>query len=82
VRAAAGLDTHDALGRQSAGAGEELGVLLGVDVVGDRRDLVAVAHVLAQAIHQRGLAGADRATDADAERSIAHDLNSLVYCVS
>ena len=41
VRAAAGLDAQDALGRQGAGAGEELRVLLGVDVVGDGGDVVA-----------------------------------------
>ena len=67
VRAAAGLDAEDALGRQRAGAGEELGVFPGIDVVGDRGDVVAVAQALAQRIHQRGLARADRAADADAQ---------------
>src|SRR4051794_23634788 len=41
VRTAAGLDPHDPLGRQAAGAGQELRVLLGIDVVGDRGDLIA-----------------------------------------
>ena len=41
VRASAGLDAEDALRRQRAGADQELGVLAGVDVVGDGRDVVA-----------------------------------------
>ena len=40
MRAAAGLDTADPLGRQCAAAGQEFGVFAGVDVVGDRGDLV------------------------------------------
>ena len=85
MRAAAGLDADDALRRQRAGAGQELGILLGVDVVGDDGDVVAVAHVLAEAIDQRRLAGADRPADADAKRSVGggvHERNSLVYWVS
>ena len=41
--------------------------------------------MLAQRIHQRGLAGADRAADADAQGTVcgfAHERNSLVYWVS
>ena len=41
VRAAAGLDAGDALGRERAGAHQIFGVPLGVDVVGDGGDLVA-----------------------------------------
>ena len=84
VRAAAGLDAEDAFGRERAGAGQELGVLLGVDVVGDRGDVVVVAEALAERIHQRGLAGADGAADADAEGTVwgDHERNSLVYWVS
>ncbi len=70
MRTAAGLDAGDALGRQRAGAHQIFGVPLGVDVVGDRRDLVAVAQLLAQRIHQRGLAGADRAADTDAQGTV------------
>ena len=70
VRAAAGLDAHDALGRQGAGDGEQALVLLGVDVVGDHGHVPAVAHGLAQDLAQHGLAGADRAADADAERAV------------
>ena len=92
VRTAAGLDAeHDAFRLQRAGAGKEFRVLLGVDVVGDRRDFPIVAHALAQRVGQRGLAGPDGAADADAERAgvalfdsgeSAHERNSLVYWVS
>ena len=67
VRAAAGLDADDALGRQRLGADQELGVLAGVDVVGDHGELIALAQRLAQGVEQGGLAGADRAADADAQ---------------
>ena len=68
MRAAAGLDAADPLGRQRAAPGQELGVLAGIDVVGDRDQLEAAAHALAQPVHQRRLARADRAADADAQR--------------
>ena len=70
MRAAAGLDAGDALGRERAGAHQVLGVPLGVDVVGDGGDLETAAQPLAQGVHQRGLARADRAADADTQRSI------------
>ena len=70
MRAAAGLDPDDPLQRQRLGAHQELGVLAGVDVVGDRRDRPAVAHPLAELVHQRGLAGADRPADADPQRPV------------
>ena len=86
MRAAAGLDTRDALGRERAAPHQIVGVPLGVDVVGDGRDLVAVAQPLAERVHQRGLAGADRPANADTQRTVGiafrHDRNSLVYCVS
>ncbi len=82
MRATAGLHADDALGRQRTGAGQELRVLLGVDVVGDDRDAVMIAHVFAQPIDQRGLARSYRSADADAQRSIAHERNNLVYWVS
>src|SRR6185437_2371836 len=85
VRAAAGLDAHDALRRQRTGAGQELGVLLGIDIVGNGRDFVAAAQMPAQRIHQRGLAGAHGSADADAQRAVrraCHERNSLVYWVS
>src|SRR5690606_29246092 len=85
VRAAAGLDPQDAIRRQRPRAGQELGVFARVDVVGDRGDLEALAQVLAQGVHQRRLAGPDRAADADAKGvggGMGHVRNSLVYWVS
>ena len=41
MRAAAGLDAGDAFGRQRAGTHQIFGVPFGVDVVGDRGDLVS-----------------------------------------
>ena len=67
VRAAAGLHAANALARQRAGSHQELGVLVGVDVVGDDRDAVAVAQPLAQAVEQRRLARPDRAADPDCD---------------
>ena len=67
MRAAARFDPGDAVGHQRAGAHQIFGVPFGVDVVGDGGDLVAVAQALAQRVHQRGLARADRTADADAE---------------
>ena len=77
VRTAAGLDAGDALGRERAGAHQIFGVPFGVDVVGDGGDLVAVAQVLAQRVHQRGLAGADRTADADAQGTVLEDMRQL-----
>ena len=71
VRAAAGLDAEDALRRQGIVAHQELGVLAGVDVVGHRRDLVALAQAPAQQQRQRGLAGTDRPADTDAQGTVA-----------
>ena len=77
MRAAAGLHPHDALDGQRAGARQNQRVLLGVDVVGDGADFVAVAEGFAQRLHQRGLARADGAADADAQGAVggfAHGL--------
>jgi len=52
-------------------ARQKLGILLGVDVVRDRRDVVDAAEAPAERIHQRCLAGADRPADADAEGTCA-----------
>src|SRR5262249_25396319 len=86
VRAAAGLHPGDALGRERARAHQVFGVPLGVDVVGDGGDLVGAAPALAQRVHQRRLARADRAADADPQRTVGilrgHDRNSRVYWVS
>ncbi len=67
MRAAARLDAHDALGRQRARFDQDARVLLGVDVVGDRRDVERAAEALAKLLHERRLAGADRPADTDAE---------------
>src|SRR4051812_12861132 len=85
VRAAAGLDAHDALLGQRAGDGQDARILLGVDVVGDGAKVVAPAKALAERLHERRLARADRTADADAQRTVrggAHDRNSRVYWVS
>src|SRR6516165_6287492 len=81
MRASAGLDGSDALRRQGPDAHEILGVPFGVDIVGNRSDLVPPAQSFAQRVHERGFARSDRATDADAERTvrIGHDLNNRVY---
>ena len=67
VRAAAGLDAADPLGGSAPRAHEELGVLVGVDVVGDDREAVAIAQPLAQPVEQRRLARSDRPADADCD---------------
>src|SRR5205085_1948428 len=52
----------------------------------DRDQLEPPAHSLAQPVHQRGLARADRTADADPQRVLlrlrGHERNSLEYCVS
>ena len=84
MRTAAGLDADDPLRRKRPGLDQNAGVLLGVDVVGDGGDVELVAQALAKLLHERRLAGTDRAADADAQRLLAHghDRNSLEYCVS
>ena len=57
---AAGFDTTDALRRQGTGLGEELGILLGVDVIGDDRQLQAITQAQAEGLHQGRLAGTHR----------------------
>ena len=71
VRTAAGLHAANPLERQRARAHQELGVLVGVDVVGDDREAVAIAQPLAQPVQQCRLAGSDRTADADGHA--AHD---------
>ena len=53
---------------ERAGDGQQALVFLGVDVVGDDDQVVALAHRLAQHLDQRRLARADRPADADAQR--------------
>ncbi len=68
VRAAAGLHRGDPLVGQHGVAAQEVGVLGGVDVVGQHRQRQLVAQLPAQGGHQCGLAGTDGSADADAQR--------------
>src|SRR6185312_4678263 len=70
MRTAARLDAGDTIRRQRARAHQELGVPLGVDVVVDRGDVVALAHGLAEQVHQRGLARSNGTADADSKRTV------------
>ena len=67
VRAAAGLDADDPVQRQHLAAGQELGVLARVDVVGDDSQVDRRPELAAQALDQGRLARADRAADAERE---------------
>ena len=71
MRAAAGLDRADPLGRQRVVAHQELGILLREDIVRDDAQLIAIAQPAAQRQQQRGLAAAHRPADADGERAAA-----------
>src|SRR5215203_3820171 len=85
VGAAPCLDADDALLGQGPGHREEARVLLGVDVVRDGAEVVAVAEGPAQGFHEGGLAGPHGAADTNpkwAVRGTRHDRNSLVYWVS
>src|SRR5215469_12017058 len=86
MRTAAGLDTADPFGRQRAAAAQTLRILPGIDVIGDRGDLVVPAHALAQPVYQRSLARPYWTSDAYPQRVairlLTHDRKSLVYCVS
>src|SRR6185369_14013365 len=79
MRAAAGLDADDPLRRERFVAHQELRVFLGIDVVRDHCDVVALAQRAAQRERQRRLARADRTADADAQ---AHERKRREYCVS
>jgi hypothetical protein len=67
VWAGAGFDGGDARRIDQAGAPQPFGVFLGDEVVGDNGKIDAAAgQDRDQALDQCGLAGADRAADADA----------------
>ncbi len=72
MRAAAGFDADDALGRQRRVIDQELGILGGVDVVGDDGHVDLLAQGLAQGQRQGGLAGTDGAADAYSQCLFAH----------
>jgi len=77
VRAAAGFHADDPLGRQGLVAHEELGVFLGVDIVGHHSEVVAIAQGLAQGEGQGGFAGTDRPANADAQGLGVHGCSPL-----
>src|SRR5690606_35744345 len=94
MRAATRFHAHDALGGERFVAHEELGILLGVDVVGDYRELEVIAQCLAEGQRERRLARADRASDAYPQWLLVdhvdvsgidvrdQERNSRVYCAS
>src|SRR5258708_39028585 len=75
------LNTHDAVGTERPRPSQEFGVLLGVDVIGNGGNVIALGEQFAQPLGECGFSGADRAADSYAQGS-CHDLNNLVYCVS
>ncbi len=80
VRAAAGLDADDAVRGEGFVADEKLGVLAGIDVIGNHRHGQGIAQPLAEPQDQHRLSGADGAADAETQR--AHEMKSLSYAVS
>ncbi len=70
MRAAAGLDTGDAIRCQRSRPHQKFRIPFGVDVVGDRGDVVTLPHRLAEQVHQGGFSRSDGTTDADAERAV------------
>src|SRR4029077_19225961 len=67
VRTAARLDGADSMCVEGLVSDEKLRVLAREDVVGDDAEAVRAAQPLAEREHQRGLAAADRSSDADGE---------------
>ncbi|GHU29345.1 hypothetical protein FACS189497_07150 [Betaproteobacteria bacterium] len=67
MRTAAGLDPEYALRREGFVAGEEFGILCGVNIVGHHRKLVALAQGPAQGQGQRRFAGTHRPADPHAQ---------------
>ena len=67
MRAAAGLDAHDPLHRKRFAAGQEFGVLVRVNVVGDHREIDLRPEGAAQRLDQSRLAGANGPGNAERE---------------
>src|SRR5207237_7143215 len=67
VGTAAGLHAADALERERAGSHQEFGVFIGVDVIRNHRNAVAVSQALAEAVEQRGLSRSDGSTYTDGD---------------
>ncbi|MNP69196.1 hypothetical protein D3C76_1652620 [compost metagenome] len=74
MRAAAGFHADDALRRQGLVAHQELGVFLGVDIVGHHGQVVALAQGAAEGQGEGGLAGTDGTADAHAQGLAVHML--------
>ena len=86
-RITAGLDAKNAFFGKRLHAVQDQRVFLGVDVVGDDRDRVAVPHRLAEHLSQGGFARADRSPDPDTQRAVrrsvaGHVRNTREYCSS
>jgi hypothetical protein len=67
MRAAAGLNSHDALGGKSLIPHQEFGIFAGINVIGDHSQAKLIAQPLTQAQDQHGFARADRPTNSDAQ---------------
>ena len=67
MRTAAGFNANHPVGRQRLHADKSFGVFAGVDVIGDDRDRVGVAHRLAELVGQGRLSGANRTANTDAQ---------------
>ena len=70
MRAAARFHGVNALGRQGLIADKKLGVFASKDVVGHDGNRVSFSELATQCQHQRGLAAAHRAADADRKRTM------------
>ena len=67
MRAAAGLHANNALRLQCARLGQDALILFGVDIVSDYRQMICIAHCLAERFQQGGFTRPYRAADADAQ---------------
>src|SRR5215813_8678748 len=90
MRAAAGLNSHNAFRRQCLCPCENKLVLFCIDVVSNDVNVVCIAKAFAKRFNKCRFSRANRATDADAQRmccwvrvsNVCHERNNLVYCVS
>src|SRR5690349_11989310 len=93
MRASACLDPQDSVRGQGSGTGQEFRIFLRINVIRDSSDVVPLTHILAQSIHECGLAAPDRPADADPKRTMrrcghvnspeqSYDRNSRVDWVS
>src|SRR5258706_8625915 len=83
MRTSPGLHADNAIGGERFAPHEEFHVLAREDIVRHDAQLVIRPHALAQGVHERGLAGANRPANADAYGAThAHERNNLEwpYC--